>query len=595
MRSISISGLAIALLFACTGQQVQQHHAPVSTTPVDATSGSAGSKTPLQDRDQPEYWVERLVDPNQQTECVQKLTQIFETSVAHANGDVTAKAPQALIDSVVVPLTDAYIRNYVVFSRSARANLLKLLSRFNDPRAEPAFKKAISAYLELVPTDRESLDLKWAAMGVGELRLQSCFDSLFEAFLRMRASTMLGGASFRAISNALDRIPQASWAPRLYKVLDVPIEIPTNRDGIDAYKDQLFWQVTAVHLLGLLRDPTAVEPLLRVMLDPAKVDIQSTALFALVKIGRPALERSMRLLHGEEAALQKFNVERIASSNHGQKWLVPGETHKRVAALVLGTIGRREAATSLILALGRSQNDATRAVLARELTKLPCSQEAVAAFKKAFEALQPHVRMPPDVVALAQLAESAVQFHDPKLLPWLLSQARRISGTDDTSLEIRASVRLAMLKLAEPGELELLRQAYQKQGSADEKARLALVESMLLQCRDQLDCYFAEVTKPENQTEQRQIVAMKAAITIGAIGNEAASSRLVDLLGHVPNAAVRFMVAGSIDHLLARGSTEVADRLARVIETNEQTNDRQLIASDAPLKQTMYRIRTRAQ
>lgn len=598
MRGTSLLGIATVLLLGCAEHPTQPIQAPTISRSGDAKATPASRTSPPQDTDQPEYWLERLVDPNQQAQCVERLTLAYDTAMAHANGEGSGEEPRALVDRIVLPLTDAYIRNYVVFDTKTRANLVKLLSRFNDPRAEPAFKKAIGGYLQLLPTDRESLDLKWAASAVGAMKLQSCYELLFEAFLRLRASTMLGGSTYREVYGALDQIPQKNWTARLCKVLESRIDVPMNaqeRHKLDAYKDQLFWQPTAARLLGLLGDSAAVEPLLRVMLDPNKSDVQATALLALVKLGRPALERSVKLLRGEDPILQKFHLERLASSNHKEARQDAGESQVRTAALVLGTIGRPEAAAPLIAAMDRSRNDATRAVLAREITKLPKSAETLAAFSRAFERLEPRVRMPPGVNALVLLTECSVQFHDPSLFPWLLTQLNRIAGRDEESAGVRASIRMAMLKIADVGQLELLRQVYQRDVAQDEQERLALIAPVLQQCRDNLDCYLTELSKPDNQTEQRQIVAMKAAIMIGAFGRETDSIRLIERLGQISNAAARYVVAGSIDHLLPRGDADVADWLGRVIRANEQTNDRNLISSDAPLKQMMYRIRTRTQ
>src|SRR5690606_2286070 len=66
------------------------------------------------------------------------------------------------------------------------------------------------------------------------------------------------------------------------------------RAAIDPYRDQVFRQVTAAQILGEIESEKAVEPLIRVILDPSKGDVATTALLALVKIGKPSVDRAAR-------------------------------------------------------------------------------------------------------------------------------------------------------------------------------------------------------------------------------------------------------------------------------------------------------------
>lgn len=77
-------------------------------------------------------------------------------------------------------------------------------------------------------------------------------------------------------------------------------------------------------------------------------------------------------------------------------------------------------------------------------------------------------------------------------------------------------------------------------------------------------------------------------------GSAQTATDLIDRLGAVDNAAVRYSVSQAIDSLLPKGSKEAAQKINLVITANEKTADRNKIAGDAPLKQVMYRIETRA-
>ena len=46
---------------------------------------------------------------------------------------------------------------------------------------------------------------------------------------------------------------------------------------------------------------TKTEPLIKIIVDPVKGDIATTAILALVKIGKPSVERAVKLLNEDDA------------------------------------------------------------------------------------------------------------------------------------------------------------------------------------------------------------------------------------------------------------------------------------------------------
>ena len=162
--------------------------------------------------------------------------------------------------------------------------------------------------------------------------------------------------------------------------------------------NQQFWQATAAQLLGVIGDPQAVEPLLKVMLDPTKADIQPTAISALIKLGKPTVDAASRLLQGKDDKLVGFAMRRIKEITGKD---AEGTPYVATAALVLGTSGRAEATASLVAALASEKNGATRAVIARELTKVPATEESKTAFNNAFESFALDAEIPPGGSALA--------------------------------------------------------------------------------------------------------------------------------------------------------------------------------------------------
>jgi hypothetical protein len=110
-----------------------------------------------------------------------------------------------------------------------------------------------------------------------------------------------------------------------------------------------------------------------------------------------------------------------------------------------------------------------------------------------------------------------------------------------------------------------------------------------------VQCYLAEVEKSENQEQSTQLKAVKACYMTGVFGTEQTRMDLIDRLGSIENAAIRYSVAQAIDFLSPKGSKEAAAKLDAIITKNEKSGDRNKVAGDAPLKQVMYRIESRAE
>ncbi len=394
---------------------------------VAATAPPQPTKDQETDDTRPEYWTSRLGNPADCPLAVKRLDQFFGDVLVRANRDWSSPEVRALIDRIVVPLTDAYVRHHDVLGADTRGRLLRLLAELRDPRTEPALRYALLAFAADPSVNAESLELKWAARGVGFLKLQGLGDPLLQAFMKFRVSAPGGFPVYKDLDRALVGMPQATWVSPLCRMLQAPIIPPRSghdKRAIGAYQDELFWQTTAAQVLGLLKDGEAVEPLLKVMLDPLKEDIQATAILALVKIGKPAVAVTSTLLAGKNQSLREYSWLRVKLTE-GKTGDPSDAPEIRMAALVLGTIGRSDAMTPMLEALAQAKNDVNRATIAREIAKLPPTKESKAAFRATFERIPLLTILPPSVNALQILAESAPRFYDPSMVPWLLERVAR--------------------------------------------------------------------------------------------------------------------------------------------------------------------------
>ncbi len=560
-----------------------------TTTMVLVAASVVGCK----DESQPEYWVEKLDDASWRARAVKRLEQFFEDSVTK-NGDLKSEGVQTLINKTVDPLTKTYVDNYDTLDEKTRVSLIKLLAAYKDKRIEPAVKKAFDEFAKQPATSKDDQDVKWAAIATEDLQLTSVSDSLLAAFLKFRSSTMLGGVAYRDMSSAMMVAPSKAWVGPLTKLLEPDMVMPKNnkeKDLIDPYRDQQFWQVTAADVLGKIGDPAAVQPLIKIMLDPNKGDAQSTALVSLVKIGKPAADEAVKLLQGQDDALSSFALRRIKETS-GQD--AKGKPYVATAALIIGTIGRGDTIAPMIDALGKETDDGTKAVIARELAKIPATDDSKAAFKKAYESLPIDAEIPPSGSALETLTESAGQFFDPGMIDWLLERAAKTKGGDDDKKALQSAITVTALKLAKPDQLPTVKAAVDKYGTQLEKDIYALAEKELKACGDRVACYQQELVKPENQDRATQFAGIKAGYMIGIYGNDAARDAVVASIDSVSNAAVRFVSAQAIDHLSPKGSKDAANKLNAIIQKNAKSPDREKSAGDQPLKQVACRLEARA-
>jgi hypothetical protein len=563
-----------------------------TVTTTTATVMVASMLVGCKDESQPDFWVEKLSDASWKARAVKRLEQFFEDSVTKNGNEIKAAEVQELINKTVDPLTNCYVADYDALDSKTRVSLIKLLASFRDKRTEKALKKAFEEFAKKPATAKDESDIKWAAKATGDLKLESLAVPMVEAFVKLRASTMLGGVTYKDYSASMLDMPSKAWVGPLMTRLQTEITPPTkDKSTVAPYQDELFWQTTAAQLLGIIGDPQAVEPLMKVMLDPNKGDVQATALLALVKLGKPTVDAASKLISGKDDKLVGFAMRRIKEISGKD---ATGTPYVGTAALVLGTTGRSDATPALIAALAAEKDASTKAVIARELSKVPATEESKAAFKAAYESFTLETEIPPGGGALEVLTEAAGQFYDPGMVDWLLDRAAKTKGSGDDLKAFQAGITQTVMKLAKADQLATVKAAVDRYGSEDiEKKLFKQVEAQLKACGDRAACYVAAIQKPESQEQASQFIGVKAGYMIGILGNDATRDELVGVIDGIGNAAVRFVAAQAIDHLTPKGSKSVSDKLNAIISKNAKSADREKAAYDSPLKQVMYRIDAR--
>ncbi len=575
------------------------HHLMLGTAGTLALAVVSTTFVGCKDEGQPEYWVEKLSEASWRPRAVKRLEQFYEDTITKAGNKNDAPEVKALLDKIVEPLTKTYVDSYAELDGKSRVALIKLLGSFNDPRTEPALKKAFEEFAKKPATNKDDTDIKWAVRATASLKLASLADPMVQAFSKLRASTMLGGVTYKDFNEAMAAMPQKSWAGPLTAMLEVEMERPGAADSkdaskIDTYRDQQFWQLTAVQVLGEVGDESTVEPLLKVMLDPQKADIQADTLIALVKLGKFANPAALKLLTAPmDDKLATYHAARVQKAT-GAKEAPKDSPHIATAALIVGTIGRAESIAPMIEALNKADKDVNRAVIARELTKIPATAASKDAFKAAFEKISIDTNIPPGYNALQMLAEASGSFFDAGMVDWLLTRATATRGEGDAVKALQGAILVTAIKLAKPDQLPAVKKAVDALGTQVEKDFYAQSEKLLAECKESAACYVAAMEKGENQDQKNQLIGVKAGYMVAILGGEKERDELIAGLSSMENAAIRYVAAAGIDFLSPKGSTEAADKLLDIIEKNKKSADANRIAGDAPLRQVMVRIRSRA-
>ena len=541
------------------------------------------------DESQPETWVKRLDEPAQRAPAIKRLVQFFEDAMTRANKNREDPTVKALLDKIAEPLASTYATG--ALDEKTRVDLIKFLADTRDPRAKAALAKACTEFGKGGNASED--DVRWAAPAIGALKLQDAAQALGEAFVKLQAGTQKGSQAYKNVHDAMLQLKSPVWKPVLLERLARPIEIPSGASDatrVAPFQNELFWQTTSAELLGELREPSAVKPLLKIVMTPAKADVAATAIMALVKIGKDAVPELVAALTGQDADLVAY--AKMVSG--GDPKLTT--SHVRSAALVLGTIGRAEAAAPMAQVLASSESEVDRAIVARELAKIVGAPTAESTFQAAFEKISPSTTIPGgggSDNARMELAESASRFYDPQLVPWLLKQVKDAKGGEGEKDMVQATALLSAIKLMTKAQIAEVKPVVEKEGSPLEKDAFTRASDLLGKCGDATACYLSKLQEPGSQEKATQFIGIKAAYMLGVLGNADTAREIAQQIQKVRQAAVRFAAVSAIDHLAVTAPGPVIDLLQKAVDENKSKGDANMMQADSSVGQVLYRLRAR--
>jgi HEAT repeat protein len=550
-----------------------------------------------EDESKPEYYIKRLDDPALRPAAVKRLIQFFEDSMTRADKNREDTNVKALLDKIVPPLTKAYVQGGL--EDSTRFEMLKLLADSRDVRAKDAWTKALKDYQPNVSED----EAKNAARAIAKsaVRDANALDAMVAVFMKLQAGTEKGGLVFKDFMESMVEISSPSWEPQLLERLNRPMELvdaqkdKDKKDKIGAYRNEQFWQVTSAEILGNIKSAKAIKPLFKCVVNPNKGDVAATAVMAIVKTGKGSMPVLTDILLGKDAEMIEYAKGVVKTA--------PEAAVVRNAALVIGTIGRADGVKPIIEALGQAKDDPTKAILARELSKLPSSEESLNAYLDVLGKMPVSVDLPTGETAAAMLTEMVDGYYNSSVIDKLIKRGKDAKGSDEDKHTVRDSTIVAMIHVMKSEQIEVVEKAISEWAPKPdenklEKEAFAKSKDTLKACGDKIECYLAKIEEPALQEPKDQVSAIKAAYMLGILGSdpsrmESTRNEILKRLPRIKNAAIKFSAGKAIDHLTPNGDKGAADAIKKVMDDNKLKGDQNQISGDAPLKQIMFRILAR--
>ncbi len=572
----------------------------VTVTSVGAT---AATLVGCADESEPETHVKYLDDVARRTAAVTRLVQFFEDAMTKDKKDRNGPNVKPLLDKIIEPMTKVCVGGDL--DEKTQSKLVRFISDARDARGADCLVKALKDFKPEVNEE----DVRWAARAVGPMNLKAASGPLLDVFVKLRPSKLKKVPElYRDVHDALVDLKDPAWEPQLITQLNRPIN---DRKDMQNLRDEVYWQTTAAELLGTMKSKAAVKPLIKAVISPMKADIAATAVSALIKIGKDAVGPTIALLKSEDKELVDYS---IAENHKGAAALDPkaaeaakktaDKAHIGIAAIILGTIGREEAAPPMIDALA-SAEDMPRAIIARELAKLPKSPETVKAFQAAYEKTPNSLSIPPGMGAKEALLDASGTFYDASFVPWIVSTAMALKGEADDVDPIRAASLTTVMKLATSDQIaEVEKLVAAKANGPDGKPSTLgkayekewkIAKGLLAACGDKTECYLAKLAEPASQTNENQFQGIKAAYMVAVYGNPDVRQKLIDIMPKLTHAALRFVSVQVIDRYSPKGDAGLAAKLQKIVDDGEASKDSNKMAGNAPFKTVIYRLTARAQ
>jgi hypothetical protein len=426
--------------------------------------------------------------------------------------------------------------------------------------------------------------------------------ALLQLFRRLRASTLKARhhALMRELERALVDVADPRWEPALIAMLEPRMPKPA-RATRKALLDQVYWQRTAIEVLGEMRSRKAVEPLIRVVLSPFKEPVAPAALLALTRIGRPAVPPLVRLLEGSAVQLVRYAQHEarraVAEGLHEKTDDAHAErAHMAGALVMLGHLGIEEAKKP-IMAATASDSSWLRRHAAAELHRLPKDPALVDRFKSVYAEVGVEERMYGGERAKIALLETAAFLFEPGMTKWLLDDVAKLGGDGEAVVAVKSAlVEHAMCAAGRtlwPAVKRLHTEVLSALEGADRKRReraFAEAKALLERCDGDAGCHAGAL----DGMGPEAMPARRAAQRLAILGDGSARSDLVRLAIATGNNHAREVLASALLAVSPEGDTASAKAIESAYSSAVSEGDEPTAAAVKGLVYIAAVLRARA-
>jgi hypothetical protein len=557
--------------------------APLSFCALAAVAGMATTVIGCADEDDPNTWVKRLDDPAQRTPAIKRLGEFYNDALNKADKAKGKDDPKvkAMLDIVVEPLAKQYLAGNL--DEKTRKDLMKNLADMADPRAAPAFAKALSDY----EPGKNDEDVKFSAQAAASLAKQSkltdqaLIDALWACFAKFQPSKAKSINLVTDLRDAVITVKHPSYGPKAVDKLSAPVLDPKDPQQDS---DQIqFWQATSARLIGLLKFTPGVKTLVTALLTPTKAALGSiirTALLRMPKDAETALVAAAKGTDADTGALLK-------NYPNGAGFTVISES--------LAYLSRPAAQAVLMDKVANTDDDTTLTLVAMNFVHLPFSADVEKSFQLAYTKVDPQT-----VVALGGgngrgvLLGAAAHFYDTTLVDWMLKEAAAAKG--DAADSMQASGYSAAIKIMTPKNKDAVGAAVNKIVGPDlTKDMYKSATAVLDKCKEDAACYVSFLDQPiPSSPETAKSAFIKACYMAGIFGNDKTRTDLVAKVDKIKDGSVRLAIVDVIEHLAPKGDMAAADVFDKIVETDTNTGNKSLLAADDAVVKVSLILRSRA-
>jgi hypothetical protein len=509
-----------------------------------------------------------LADPAKRQPAFENVMRLYHASLTAADGDRTKPGVRAVVDASVEPLVAAYTASQGDL-RMGRL-ILDLLAEMRDPRALPAYLKALE--FELDAGERHA---QTAANAIRDVTVPDGQKAALAAALVHAFNTLPGDRAGNDARPA-DRVLQIDFIKTLSYLGDAgaePLAAIVTTDDLTKVTPPVVL-ASAIHL-GRVATAATVPALIKSLFRNLQngpngfIGLTPFAVAGLVRVGRPAVNPLIAVVRGQDPAALAASTAAFAVLRTAAPGAVAGQTPatmaKTYAMQALAALGAPEA-FPLIAEQARTGEIRPRFEATMMLTQLTLPPAQQAEVRTVITNVLTAATGDSNAQIRNGLLSIALQMFDPGLLPIVLAHVR----DHDEYAQVRISAMSTYALLANKTEAAALKAVIDAEPTIEHdglqeqlRPALPLIE-VSTACDENIACWRGKLS------DANPLIARKAIVMLGrfGVGNAEVIAALIPLLDS-PTIDLRFAALYALDHVANHGSADVVTKLDDVTERED--------------------------